>query len=113
MRGAEQNKWTKMKITRSFSKKIQVKQYEPVESFCAVEVEIDEATVMKKLGKIYTDFKEDEFERAMMEYTEEVSAELDAFVRLEVEKTINKLSPLPKIDKYKQKDGGLDDFGQD
>ena len=53
-----------MKITRSFSKKVMLSQFEPIDSFCAVE------------------------EETIDENKEKISLELDEFCRKEVEKTI-------------------------
>ena len=79
-----------MKITRSFSKKIQLKQYEPVDSLCGAEMEVGDMN---------------------LDTPEEVSKFLDEFCRKEVEKTINQLTPPPKVDKLKALDEGLNDFG--
>lgn len=53
-----------MKITRSFSRKIQLKQYEPIDVFCAVEIEVGDKDM------------------------QEVSTYADNFCRAEVKKTI-------------------------
>lgn len=59
----------KIVITRSFSKKIQLKEYEPVESFCALTMELDlEALQLRKVAGI--------------------SEELDTVCQAEVEKTL-------------------------
>ena len=61
-----------MKITRSFSKKIQFRPFEPIDSFCSAEMEVGDDGMNVK---------------------EEVSAFLDEFVRTEVGKTLEKLRP--------------------
>ena len=78
-----------MKITRSFSKKIQLRQFEPIEVFCAAEDEGNEKS-KKRL--------------------EEISKELDEFCRNEVEKTLNLFRT---VDTKKSQDVGLDDFEND
>lgn len=72
-----------MKITRAFSKTIQVRPYEPVNVFCSVEFECTEA---KK---------------------ELVSAQLDKFVQKEVMKSIAVFGK-DVVDTKKSKDVGKD-----
>jgi len=68
----------KIRIQRAFSAKKQIKQYEPVESFCSAEmdIEIDENNETREKPFAY------------------YSAELDKMVRAEVEKTLNDYIPL-------------------
>ena len=77
-----------MKISRSFSKKIQLKQFEPVEVVCGMlEVEVLKG-----------------------EKAEDVSQMADEFCRNEVEKTLNLFRT---VDTKKSQDVGLDDFEND
>ncbi len=57
----------KIKISRSFSKKIQLAQFEPIESFCGAEQEVEDIKAV------------------------EVSAQLDYLCRTEVEKTLENI----------------------
>lgn len=83
----------KIEVTRSFSKKIQLRQYEPIEFFCSVKAETEEP-----------DFNGDFAVSKML------SGSLDKFVQSEVEKSANKFKV---IDHQKSKDVGRDDFEQD
>jgi hypothetical protein len=75
----------KITISRSFSKKIQLKTYEPVDSFCAAQAELE---------------VEDESPNARWEY---VAKELDKFCREEVEKTLHQIRPSLIADEPKVK----------
>lgn len=65
-----------IKITRSFSRKIMLAQYEPIESFCSAEEVVDMEQMVQSKEKY-------------LETVERVSAELDEICRTEVEKTIS------------------------
>ncbi len=56
----------KIIITRSFAKKVQLKQYEPIDVFCSVQAEVNELDMVN------------------------VSETLDAFCKEEVEKSLDK-----------------------
>ena len=67
----------KIEVSRSFSKKVQVKQYEPVEFFCAAKVEVDvhEATSakeaiedMQRNANILDQFCQDEVAKSHREF---------------------------------------------
>jgi hypothetical protein len=80
-----------MKITRSFTKRIQLRQFEPIESTCAIEYETENENIV-----------------ALTE-----SSELfDKFCRSEVEKTLASLKITP-LDKAKNKDVGMLDTIED
>lgn len=79
----------KIEIARSFSRKIQVKQYEPIEFFCSAKAEIE-----RPGGTIQ--------DPVMIACAEE----LDRFVQNEVEKSANKFR---QIDTKKSKDIGKED----
>lgn len=84
----------KILITRSFSQKKQVKEYEPVEFFCSATTEVEDEELIKE-GILP--------EAAM----KNASATLDKFVQLEVEKSLNDYlaARLPKSEpKTRQKD---------
>lgn len=70
----------KIVISRSFSKKVQLKQFEPIESFCAAEVELPVAE-----------------EKSMSTWAER----LDEFCRIEVEKTLTAIRPSLKNEQGK------------
>ena len=70
-----------MKITRSYSRKIQAKQYEPVEWFCSAEMDVPD------------------------DKAEQASKKLDAFVQTEVEESIFKYK---NLDRAKIKDTARD-----
>jgi hypothetical protein len=72
----------KIEISRSFSKKVQLKQYEPIDVFCAAkaEIEVDDYA----LG-----IKDTRSTRA----AEAISEHLDEFVRAEVDRTLAKVRP--------------------
>lgn len=90
----------KIEISRSFSKKIQLKTYEPIEFFCAAKIEADLDTDIVNF--------EDGKTQAI------ISEKLDKFVQLEVEKSLAKfMLPSAGRDTKKSKDIGLDDFGSD
>jgi hypothetical protein len=38
----------KIKLTRAYSQKIQLKEFEPIESFCSIEAEIDQDEMIEK-----------------------------------------------------------------
>lgn len=69
----------KLKISRSFSKRVQLKQFEPIESTCTVEAELEAEHIN----------------------TAKISEELDQVCRQEVEKTLNKFKA---IDTWKAQD---------
>jgi hypothetical protein len=68
----------KITVTRSFSKKVQLKQFEPVDSFCGATIEFDSGD---DVGISVTD-------KAKMEA---VSTLLDTLCRAEVETTLAKI----------------------
>lgn len=72
-----------IKITRSFSKKIQLKQFEPIESFCSAESEIE----ILKDGDSFM-------------LVHETSKILDGFCQKEVEKTLAKFNETETICSY-------------
>lgn len=76
-----------MKIIRSFSKKMQLRQYEPIESFCSIEKEITD-----------------------LEGLDYVSRELDTLCRSEVERTLNQYR---LADRKKIKDTAKDESEND
>jgi len=86
----------KVTVSRSFSKKIQLKQFEPIDSFCAVQMEreFDEQGDPELMG------------RAMILMSETA----DQLCRDEVEKTLHKIRPslIPKtggkVDKEKARE---------
>ncbi len=86
----------KITISRSFSKKIQLRQFEPIDSFCGAQAEMD-----------FPDdaFKEEELFKKTIEMQ---SMGLDKFCRDEVEKTLKLVAPLKdiKIDETNAKDEG-------
>lgn len=75
----------KISITRSYSKKVQLRQFEPVDSFCA-------ATVEREMPDPLT--KEDSAEHTA--WMEKTSAALDQLCRKEVDKTLAILRPAMK-----------------
>lgn len=83
----------KLKISRSFSKKIQLRQFEPVDFFCAAETEIEVPE---------TD------EETRMEKAEIISRQLDRFCQDEVEKSLREVKPTdtkqytPKFENWKK-----------
>lgn len=80
----------KIIVTRSYSRKIQLKTYEPFEAFCSAQMEIDDD----------------------MQSKEDASRSLDEFCRAEVAKTIEAVrpssAPLRKVDKKKSKEQAHD-----
>ena len=56
-----------IKITRSFSLKRQVKQFEPCDWFCSVEMEVEEKDVKKMSAKL-AKFCQEEVEKSEQEY---------------------------------------------
>jgi len=66
-----------MKITRRFSKKIQIKQYEPIESSCEVEQEVGEEELRQQ--------------KSIPKYLSNISEDIDGFCQEEVEKTLANL----------------------
>jgi hypothetical protein len=71
----------KILISRSYSAKIQVKQFEPVESFCAAQMEHDIPDLQDKKKQL----------DLTAQLMEESSIALDKFCRAEVEKTIEEI----------------------
>ena|ERR1700685_3116292 len=71
----------KITITRSFSKKIQLKQFEPIDSFCAAQIEFDTDEIDYKDQSVTT------FVQIMKQH----SLDLDLFCRAEVETTLAKI----------------------
>lgn len=67
----------KVKIVRSFAAKVQLKQYEPIDSFCAVEMEYELASPIDP-GRD-------------SEEMQKISTHLDNFCRAEVKKTIEQV----------------------
>lgn len=89
----------KVEITRSFSKKVQLRQFEPIEVFCAAKAEVDVQDLQDK----------------KMDF---VSGELNVFCAMEVAKTINEARPAlkerdEKAAKKKGKDVGRDSAEHD
>lgn len=76
----------KIIITRSYSQKKQLRQFEPIDAFCSVTAEFE--TDKKSLAG---NFLEKEYDLS--------SKELDKFCRAEVEKTLNNLIPKPEVKK--------------
>lgn len=74
----------KIIITRSFSKKVQLKQFEPIDSFCSAQWEFE--SLDQSFDSIWNDLK-----------TRKIiitrSEELDKFCQTEVGKTLEKLRP--------------------
>jgi len=66
-----------IEITRSYSRKIQVKEYEPVEFFCSAKMEVDEKDA------------------------DATSARLTQFVQNEVQKDVSNLEPVCRFCKGK------------
>ena len=81
----------KIEVSRSFSRKLQVRQYEPIEFFCSAKVE---AEVINN-GDSYMEFW---------------SGKLDTFVQSEVEKSAAKFR---KVDTDKIKDVAKDEAEND
>ena len=75
----------KIEISRSFSRKLQVKQYEPIEMFCSAKMEIENDKVVS--GEIMIG----------------ASEQLDRFCQSEVEKSAARFK---EIDTKKSKDVG-------
>jgi hypothetical protein len=71
----------KFTVTRSFSKKIQLKQFEPIDSFCAAQIEFDTEEID------YKDQSVTNFVQIMKQH----SLDLDTFCRAEVEMTLVKI----------------------
>jgi hypothetical protein len=57
-----------MKITRSFSKKIQLRQYEPIEFFCAVEHEVPDVNDMQETSRFLDEFCQEEVEKSLNKF---------------------------------------------
>lgn len=91
----QENKPMKIEIARSFSKKIQLKQYEPIEFFCSAKAEVE----IKELGT-----------STGIRNAVEASEELDRICQAEVQKSANKFR---NVDHTKSKDVGIDDFVED
>lgn len=72
----------KITITRSFSKKVQLRQFEPIDVFCSISSEHEEGTVTS---------------------TRDMSRQLDEFCREEVDKTLAIIRPPMKDDVGKGK----------
>lgn len=99
----------KITITRSFSAKKQIKQYEPIDSFCSVQTEIEITSHESELS--------DSTSLGM------ISEQLDKFARAEVDKTIeNVMREQEKINnkksikiekKEKARDSAENDFGNE
>ncbi|HKQ06148.1 MAG TPA: hypothetical protein VJ464_13515 [Blastocatellia bacterium] len=70
----------KIKIQRSFSKRVQLKQFEPIESSCAIETEFEIA-----------DGKSSDEKKAIVELN---SRTIDTLCREEVEKTLNQFKSI-------------------
>lgn len=93
------HKTMKIKISRSYSRKIQVKQYEPADFFCGAEME--------------KEYEGNDFLIRMKEWSEA----LDKFCQAEVAKSIQVFrptsKPIGKVDKKKSKDVGIEDANLD
>jgi hypothetical protein len=90
----------KIKITRAFSAKQQLNPYEPIESFCAVEIEYDDKKLPENTNK--------------HEYLLSQSEALDQIVRGEVRKTLLTIRAKNKPpDTKKSRDAGRDSAEQD
>lgn len=82
----------KIKISRSFSQKKQIAQYEPIESFCGAEAEVEVVDLGNAAG---------------ISGLVAVSTELDRICRAEVEKTLKSVAAsLKEVDRKKSKDVG-------
>ena len=86
----------KIEISRSFSKKIQLKQYEPIEFFCSMKAEFEPQDGLTA----------DDLAKA----TIELSERLDKMVQSEVEKSANKFKV---ADKKKISDVSTDEAEHD
>lgn len=82
----------KITITRSFSKKIQVRQFEPVDAFCAVTIEGD---LDEPVGKTIA--------ISNTEWMQKTSEAADRFCREEVQRTLEIVKPELKPVKGKSK----------
>ena len=86
----------KIEIARSFSKKIQIKQYEPIEFFCSAKTEVEITSHFTEVSESST--------------AQKVSEQLDKLVQSEVEKSANKLKV---VDTKKIKDTAQDEAEHD
>ena len=59
------NTMSKYEISRSFSRKVQVKQYEPVEFFCAAKAEVETIEDIKATSQLLSAFVKDEVEKSI------------------------------------------------
>ena len=93
----------KIEISRSFSKKIQLKQYEPIEFFCAAKAEVEVPDPQGSDSSMSYGL-----EKALLMKT--ISETLDGFVQSEVEKSANKFKV---ADKKKISDVSTDEAEHD
>jgi hypothetical protein len=90
----------KIKIIRAFSAKQQLNPYEPIDSFCSVEIEYDDKKLPETTNKA--------------EYLLAQSEGLDKIVRGEVRKTLTAIRAKNKPpDTKKSRDAGRDAAEQD
>ena len=88
----------KIEISRSFSKKIQIKQYEPIEFFCSAKLEAD-------LDDDIVNFEDGKTQAI-------ISEKLDKFVQEEVEKSAAKFRKV-SVDHKKQVDDAETELGNE
>jgi len=68
-----------MKISRSFSRKIQLKQFEPIESSCSVEIETDDDSMdaMRRQSKTLDAFVQGEVQRTLDTFSKKLERKPD------------------------------------
>lgn len=82
----------KVEISRSFSKKIQLKQFEPIDSFCGIKIEYENGLGNYTLDTLASGIT-----------AEKYAGVLDKFCRDEVEKTLAIIRPSLKAERGKSK----------
>ena len=78
-----------MKITRSFSKKIQLKQYEPIEFFCGAESEVEKIEDIELTSRMLDKFCQDEVEKSLNKFRQIDTKKVEDVAKDEAELDIN------------------------
>ncbi len=77
-----------IEISRSYSEKVNMGNYQTFDSFCSAKCEVDEKEADQKSKELY-EFCKEQVKKEIKEYREEVEKTKEEYQRLVVEKKLN------------------------